>query len=280
MKFAKASLLFILPLLLTACGNRPQGPVLIAQNGGLYDVGEPQSTSETSDYVRHTDSEEILSYLSNDEPFVLYVGMSGCLGCNIFKPNLLQYTFQTKSLIHYLNVANSDDHLEYSKIWDEYRDVFMADLEVPYLMIVENAKSYVKGAVSKMTASTADPFLNMMNSLVKVTKVNSHIAYDSVENYFDNSEEGLYFFYDRNDEDAQDIYGSLIWPRASMSDQNLQVVDYTNFTSEELIALRETFSLGENIGPIAKYYADGSVVEAHFFGIDENADQQFLDAYL
>ncbi len=274
------ALLVILPLLLSACGNRPNGPVSIAQNGSLYDVGEPQTDSEISDYVRHTNSEEILSYLGNSEPFILYVGMPGCLGCNMFKPNLLQYVNQTKALVHYLNYANSGDRLEYSKIWVDYRDIFMADIEVPYLMIIENAKSYAKGAVSKMTAATADPFLNMMNSLVKVSKVNSHVEYDSANYYLNNNQEGLYFFYDRNDEDAQEIYSSLIWPRASLSEKHIQVVDYANFNDLEKMALCETFSLDEDIGPIAKYYRDGTVVGANFFGIDENVDQQFLDAYL
>lgn len=280
MKMFKASLLVLIPLLLSSCGNRPRGLVLISQNGSLYDIQEPTATSELSDYVRHTDSPEILSYLQNDEPFVLYVGMAGCLGCNMFKPNLQRYVYETQALIHYLNVGDNDDYLEYSKIWTGYQDIFMADLEVPYLMIVESSEAYVKGAVSKMTATTDEPFINMMNSLVDVANVASHIQNDSATNYLASSEEGLFFFYDREDEDALEIYRTLIWPYAAKSERSLQVVDYTNFTEEELIILRATFSLGEDIGPIAKYYEGEAMIEAHYFGIDEASDRQFLEAYL
>ena len=281
MKIGKFPFLLILSLLLSSCGNRPDGPVPISQNANLYDVEEPAVGNDITNFVRHTDSKEILSMLDNSEPFVLYVGMQGCYGCNLFKPNLINYVYHSKALVHYLNVGNTTDKIEYSKIWSDYRDIFMADLEVPYLMVVEDSKAYAKGSVSKMTATTNEPFLNMMNSLVKVTNVNSHIEYESANDYYINNENSFCFFYDRNDEDAQDIYRSLIWPYASVSNNLLQVIDYTNFESEQLDLLRQTFSLGDNdIGPIGKYYHNGEVVESHFFGFDENLDKTFLDTYL
>lgn len=278
MKIKVWSFLLAIPLILSSCGTNPKGLVYIAQNGDIYNVAEPSVADETVNYVRPTDSVEVLSLLANNEPFMLYVAAEGCSGCRAFKPNLLRYIYETKALVYYLNASDNDDYLEYSKVWQKYQDMFMANLEVPYLMIIENENSYAKGAVSKMTADTYAPFANMMNLLVKVTNITSLKSYESANHYLQD-DSSLYFFYDRTDEEAIDIYSQSIFPLAKESETNLHVVDFSTFDEISLDILRETFSLGETIGPVAQYYENGLLVEAHLFGIDETSDSTFLETY-
>lgn len=280
MKIKSLVWLVLAPLILSACGNNPDGPVRVPQNGDLFGVDEPVVADETSEYVRHTDSVEILSMLDNSEPFILYVGAEGCSACRAFKPNLLRYVYETKALVYYLNAYNNDDYNEYSKIWYKYQDIFMAGLETPYLMVVENSESYAKGAVSKMTADTYSPFANMMNQLVKVTNVNSLVNYASAEHYLSSEETSLYFFYNRDDQEVQDIYLNKVLPVAQESKNVLNVVDFINFDETSLDSLQATFGLGETIGPVAQYYENGVLSEAHLFGLDDTADQTFLETYL
>jgi len=278
MKIKVWSFLLAIPLILSSCGTNPKGLVYIAQNGDIYNVAEPSVADETINYVRPTDSIEVLSQMDNNEPFILYVAAEGCSGCRAFKPNLLRYIYETKALVYYLNASDNDDYLEYSNISQKYQDMFMANLEVPYLMIIENENSYAKGAVSKMTADTYAPFANMMNLLVKVTNITSLKSYESANHYLQD-DSSLYFFYDRTDEEAIDIYSQSIFPLAKESETNLHVVDFSTFDEISLDILRETFSLGETIGPVAQYYENGLLVEAHLFGIDETSDSTFLETY-
>jgi len=278
MKIKVWSFLLAIPFILSSCGTNPKGLVYIAQNGDIYNVAEPSVADETINYVRPTDSIEVLSLIDNNESFILYVAAEGCSGCRAFKPNLLRYIYETKALVYYLNASDNDDYLEYSKIWQKYQDMFMANLEVPYLMIIENENSYAKGAVSKMTADTYAPFANMMNLLVKVTNITSLKSYESANHYLQD-DSSLYFFYDRTDEEAIDIYSQSIFPLAKESETNLHVVDFSTFDEISLDILRETFSLGETIGPVAQYYENGLLVEAHLFGIDETSDSTFLETY-
>ena len=278
MKIKVWSFLLAIPFILSSCGTNPKGLVYIAQNGDIYNVAEPSVADETINYVRPTDSIEVLSLIDNNESFILYVAAEGCSGCRAFKPNLLRYIYETKALVYYLNASDNDDYLEYSKIWQKYQDMFMANLEVPYLMIIENENSYAKGAVSKMTADTYAPFANMMNLLVKVTNITSLKSYESANHYLQD-DSSLYFFYDRTDEEAIDIYSQSIFPLAKESETNLHVVDFSTFDEISLDILRETFSLGETIGPVAQYYENGLLVEAQLFGIDETSDSTFLETY-
>ncbi len=278
MKIKVWSFLLAIPFILSSCGTNPKGLVYISQNGDIYNMAEPSVADETVNYVRPTDSVEVLSLLANNEPFMLYVAAEGCSGCRAFKPNLLRYIYETKALVYYLNASDNEDYLEYSKIWQRYQDMFMANLEVPYLMIIENEESYAKGAVSKMTADTYAPFANMMNLLVKATNITSLKSYESANHYLQD-DSSLYFFYDRTDEEAIDIYSQSIFPLAKESETNLHVVDFSTFDEISLDNLRETFSLGETIGPVAQYYENGLLVEAHLFGIDETSDSTFLETY-
>lgn len=279
MKIKSWPFLFVIPVLLTACGNAPRGLVLIPQNGDIYSASEPTVGDVMTNYVRHTDSVEVLSLIDNNEPLIFYVGSESCSGCRAFKPNLLRYVYETKALVYYLNVANNDDYLEYSKIWQRYQDMFIADLAVPYLTIIENSNSYVKGAVSKMTATTYEPFGNMMNQLVKVTNVSSLKTYEAASHYL-SLEKALYFFYDRNNEEVASIYRDKILPLAEKSLQTLYVVDFATFDETSQASLRETFSLGETIEAVAQYYENGVLVEPHLFGLDDTSDQLFLETYL
>lgn len=280
MKLKTLSWFALAPLLLSSCGYNPDSPVHIAQNGDLFAVDEPVVADQTSEYVRRTDSDEILSLLDNAEPFILYVGYDSCSACRAFKPHLLRYVYETKALIYYLDASDGTDLLEYSKIWQRYQDIFMAGVETPYLMVIENTQSYAKGAVSKMTSDTYAPFANMMSQLVKITNVISMVTYQAADYYLNNEAKSLYFFYDRTDEEARGIYANKILPAAEESEQRLNVVDFHDYDETDLDALQATFGLGETIGPIAQYYEDGVLSEAHPFGIDEVSDQVFLDQYL
>lgn len=280
MKFKHLSVFLLTPLLLSSCGHRPSDIIRIEKNGELYQMTEPVVGSNYDNYLRHTNSEEILSLLDNNEPFIFYVLAETCSSCLAFKPNLLRYVYETSALVYYLNASNNDDYLEYSKIWQQYQDIFIANLEVPYLLIFETNSTYAKGAVSKMTASTYSPFETMMNQLVRVSNMYSLATYQSVMHHLNEDDDVLYFLYDRNNERARNIYVNKIFPKARDSEKSIKIVDLYRFSEEDGISLRETFELGETIAPAAYYYVDGQFEEAHLFGLDDVSDQQFLDSYL
>ncbi|MFA5480932.1 MAG: hypothetical protein WC282_00910 [Bacilli bacterium] len=283
MKSPFLSFLFLIPLLLTSCDpTQPTEVISLNRNGELHDVATLSSNSQVADYVRHTNSEEVLSMLENDESFIFYVGHSGCSACQAFKPNLLRYINETKVLVHYLTFDSLDDpdYEQYAEIWNAYQDIFLASIEFPYFMVFQDSSHYARGATSKMTAQTYEPFLNMMNILVKVNSIISIATFQTADYYLNNTSEAVFFFYDRQYDDAAKIYNNLIFPAASQSEKTLYLVDVRAFSLEDGVLLRETFNLGETIVPVAQRFLAGEYQESHHFGIDANMDQDFIVNYL
>jgi len=277
----KALLLFlIIPFALSSCGHNPTRLLSLLQNGDLADVPAPAVGSSVSAYTRHTDSAEILGLISHGEPFLFYVGSDECSACLAFKPHLLRYIHETKTLVYYLDPYVNADYEEYADIWGAYQDVFLANLEIPYLMAIEDSEHFAKGATTKMTALTYEPFLNMMNGLVGANSIRSIATFASAEHYVDDFAQSLFFFYDRTDDEAARIYGNYIFPAAEKSATPLYLVDISSLEEADVVLLKEKFDLGDTIGPIAQYYEGGELVEPHLFGLDEVMDVAFLDQHL
>ncbi|MDY0101135.1 MAG: hypothetical protein WCZ47_00225 [Bacilli bacterium] len=273
MRFQKILTLLILPLILGSCDNKE--PFISIMQNPHVDV----SSSEFLDYVRHTNSEEILYLIENNEPFIFYLGSNSCYGCSLFKPNLISYIQETKALVYYLNVDIPSDYEAYADIWYEYQTMFKLPLEVPYLLFIKNQTTFKKGSVSKMTSEKYETFEKMMNQLVKVTPNRLYSSYEKVETKFVNASKSLFIFYERKDEKSRQIFQNYLLPFLLKQQKEVEIVDLLNFSSEDKTNLYNLFSIIEAPSLTGYICENQVVVHKHEFVESNLENDSFLNLY-
>lgn len=264
MRFHKVFALFSLPLILLSCDNHDDHFLSIMQNTNI-DV----SSNEIIDYVHHTNSEEILFLLNNNEPFIFYAGLDSCSGCLLFKPNLIQYVKETKALIYYLNVGQSQDYEGYADIWFKYKNIFDADLAVPYLLFIKNQTTFKKGANSKMTSTNYQTFKTMMDNLVKVTPHRLYTTFDKIETLYNNSSNNLFIFYNRLEENNRLLFQNYLFPYLLKQQKEVEIVDLFNFSEGDKMSLLSLFVLSEE--PLLSGYIVENQTIIHTYTFTENS---------
>lgn len=245
----------------------------------LQNANIDNSQSELTEYVHHTNSEEVLYLLDNNESFLFYVGLDNCSGCQLFKPNLIQYVQETKALIYYLNAGISEDYLAYADIWYKYQNIFEPNLEVPYLLFIKNQTTFQKGAVSKMTSANYQTFLTMMNQLVTVSSIRLWTSFDKIENVYNNSEPKLFIFYSRVNESNRLIYQAYLLPFLLKQEKNTEIVDLLNFSGEDTLDLKDLFLLPDEVVLCGAIVQDQTIMQNYVFSENNTENDAFLNLY-
>ena len=281
----KLGLLFILPLLLTSCGEDSSNPH-IYKNGDL--LLNSEITFENS--LRETTADEVISLMNQNENFCLYFYQTECSHCQDFKPKLVDYVKNTSTLFYSMNIAGEtiiSEGDERAYLSEEFAKLIQSDygkLFFPVFSYISTPAIFIASGdgvpqkISNSRISTTLMFTNAMNEEAYTSSVYSFKNYDAYLKFKDSHlKEGfLSFLIDRSLASSTQTYINEIQSQILNSSKDIALVELNEVNKESFY---NYFSIDSFAFPIG-IYQKNEIRDEKVFYANAMENQEFLDLYL
>lgn len=260
-KFGALIVSFIALSSLTGCSESRK--IYLGNLTGVTRETVDFSTAELSDFTVSIDADQIVTYISGKEDFLLYIGHTYCSACTSFRPALIEYVYRTNNLVYYFNAAN-DDSQAYARLASRLPDFFPEDGTVPTLYFFKQGKlNEVRTGTRRMFKySTLKP---LVQSYVNYTNIYYVFSPTVLANLV--KERATVLYLRRSDIFSMDMYRNHLFDYMRNMNNLIYIydVDRNPFALDSSFAI--TYGLTrQDTGVVVRYQNNQIIASATFNG--------------
>jgi len=235
---------------------QPAGLPQLAQNGALPPVPASFTGVPLDAFVVEVTNAELVTLIESEATFLLYIGNDYCSSCLAFRPSLIEYIANYKTLVyHYDNIDNSST---YPDLYEAYDAFFPENPPTPSLYFFKQGELRTRqdGIQRMMQYATFAP---MMEGYAAVVGIKTLHSVSSLTATLEN-DDGLFFAYDRQNAAAVAAYIATIFPTMTDTSANMWQIELS--LSDELSAHVASLGAPWNGGSPLVYVENGQVVSS------------------
>lgn len=247
--------------------------VFLANLTGVTREEVDYSTADLTDYTVKVNADQIVTYISGKEDFLLYIGLPNCASCLSFKPALIEYVYRTNNLVYYFNAAD-DSSQAYAKLAERLPDYFPEKGSFPTLYFFKEGRlnDIRKGTNRMFKYSTLKPLVKNYVNYTNIYYIFSPSVLATVT-----SEQATVLYLRRSDIISMDMYRKDLFTHMRNMTSIIYIydVDRNPFELDSPFAL--TYGLTEtDTGVIARYEQGDLVSKATYNGHNGDEMLQFI----
>ena len=239
------SLLALLPLLLTSCGQKISSvPAYI--NGDLY----YEESITVDNAFRTADINTITNLINSKESFILYTKEASCYACSLTTPRLVKYVASTKQVVYAIDAeTQKEDFKEFAAL---YHDDFYPDNQILFPTIFVYSKN--TGALNiPYSRYDGDTMLcNAIKDYVVDTKVYSFNKFASFSTFINDKKTFKAVLYDRDDDDYANAYHLHVEETSNSLNKDVAVLNIAEWSEADKVSLLTVLGVGE-LGKLTLY---------------------------